>query len=193
MLDADIDYHSNFPVKKRMEGLSTENLTATTKVIFAEYRILHRLMSDAGTNFISERFRRFCSRINIEQAVSLEVQEEDGGPRTHGTIIGKGDHNHHNCTYDIQITIMGSRITCNGQHIRPTTIAAEDYICYQAKNILTDKLIHWILSWNTLKSIHNHTPRRSPRAITMAAKTYMMNNKQKTICKEMDRNACKKF
>ena len=58
-------------------------------------------------------------------------------------------------------------------------------------NILTDKLIHWMPSWNTLKSIHNHTPTRSPRAITMTAKTCMMINKQKTICKEMGRNACK--
>ena len=32
-----IDHHSKFPVIKRMEGLSTEGLITTTKVIFAEY------------------------------------------------------------------------------------------------------------------------------------------------------------
>ena len=31
-----VDYHSKFPVIKRLEGLSTENLIATAKVIFAE-------------------------------------------------------------------------------------------------------------------------------------------------------------
>ena len=34
-----VDYHSKFPVVKRMEGLSTENLITTAKVIFAEYGI----------------------------------------------------------------------------------------------------------------------------------------------------------
>ena len=47
-----IDYHNRFPVIKRMEGLSTESLVITTKVIFEEYGIPHKLMSDAGTNFV---------------------------------------------------------------------------------------------------------------------------------------------
>ena len=51
-----VDYHSKFPVIKKMEGLSEENLIATIKVIFAEYGILCRLMSDAGSNFVSEKF-----------------------------------------------------------------------------------------------------------------------------------------
>ena len=65
-----VDYHSKFPVVERMEGLSTENLIATAKVIFAEYGIPCKLMSDAGTNFVSDKFRKFCSSLNIEQAVS---------------------------------------------------------------------------------------------------------------------------
>ena len=65
-----IDCHSKFPVVKRMEGLSTENLITTAKVIFAEYGILCKFMSDSGTHFISDRFRKFCSSLNIEQAVS---------------------------------------------------------------------------------------------------------------------------
>ena len=65
-----VDYYSKFPVVKRMEGLSTENLIIRVKVIFAEYGIPHKLMSDAGTNFVSHKFRKFCSSLNIEQAVS---------------------------------------------------------------------------------------------------------------------------
>ena len=34
---------------------------------------------------------------------TVVVQREDGGPWTHGTIVGKGDHNHHNQSYNIQI------------------------------------------------------------------------------------------
>ena len=64
-----VDYHSKFPVIKRLEGLSTENLIATGKVIFAEYGIPCKLMSDAGTNFILDSFRKFCSSLNIKQSV----------------------------------------------------------------------------------------------------------------------------
>ena len=67
------------PVTKRMQGLSTESLIATTKVIFVEYSKLHRLMSDAGTNFVSEKFRSFCSSLNIEQAVSSAYHHQSNG------------------------------------------------------------------------------------------------------------------
>ena len=50
-----VDYHSKCPVVKR-----TDNLIATAKVIFAEYGIPQKLMSDAGTNFVSDKFRKFC-------------------------------------------------------------------------------------------------------------------------------------
>ena len=66
-----VDYHSTFPVVKRLEGLSAENLIATMKVIFTEYGTPSKLMSDAGTNFVSDKFWKFCNSINVEQAVSL--------------------------------------------------------------------------------------------------------------------------
>ena len=62
-----------------MEGLSTESLTATTKVIFAEYGIPHKSMSDAGTYFISDVFRKFCSRLNMKQAVSSVYHHQSNG------------------------------------------------------------------------------------------------------------------
>ena len=74
-----IDYHSKFPVVKRMEGISTENLIATAKVIFVEYGIPHKFMSDAGTNFVSDRSRKFCSSLNIKQAVSSAYHHQSNG------------------------------------------------------------------------------------------------------------------
>ena len=74
-----IDYHSEFPAVKRMEGLSTENLITTAKVIFAEYGIPQKFMSDAGTNFISDRFRKFCSSLNIKQAVLSAYHHQSNG------------------------------------------------------------------------------------------------------------------
>ena len=52
-----------------MEGLSADSLIAAVNFIFAEYGIPHRLMSDAGSNFISEKFKNICKSLNIEQAV----------------------------------------------------------------------------------------------------------------------------
>ena len=65
-----VDYHSKFPIVNRLEGLSAENLIATIKVIFTKYGIPHKLMSDAGTNFVSDKFWKCCNSINVEQVVS---------------------------------------------------------------------------------------------------------------------------
>ena len=66
-----IDYNSKFPAIKRLEGLSAESLINRLKIIFAEYGIPQKIMSDAGTNFVSDRFQQFCKTINIEQTVAL--------------------------------------------------------------------------------------------------------------------------
>ena len=68
-----VDYHSKFPMVKILEGLSAESLIATIKVIFTEYCIPCKIMSDTGTNFISDKFWKFCHSINVEQAVSLAI------------------------------------------------------------------------------------------------------------------------
>ena len=74
-----VDYHSKLPVIKRMEGLSAESLITTTKVIFAEYGIPQKIMSGTGTNFVSDKFRKFCSRLNIKQAVSSAYHHQSNG------------------------------------------------------------------------------------------------------------------
>ena len=74
-----VDYHSKFPVVKRLEGISTENLITTVKVIFMEYGIPCQIISDTGTNFVSDRFRKFCSSLNIKQAVSSVYHHQSNG------------------------------------------------------------------------------------------------------------------
>ena len=61
-----VDYHSKFPVVKWLEGLSAESLITTTNVIFTKNGIPPKLMSDTGTNFVSEKFWQFCKTINVE-------------------------------------------------------------------------------------------------------------------------------
>ena len=60
-----VDYHSKFPIVKRLEGLSAESLITKIKVIFSEYGIPQKLMSDAGTNLISDKFWQLCKTINV--------------------------------------------------------------------------------------------------------------------------------
>ena len=71
-----VDYNSTFPVIRRLQGLLAEHLINAVTAIFTEYVIPQRIMSDAGTNFVSERFRQFCKSINIEQAVSLAYHHQ---------------------------------------------------------------------------------------------------------------------
>ena len=73
-----VDYNSKCPIVKRLEGLSAENLTNAVKIIFVEYSIPHKIMSDAGTNFVSDRFQKFCRAINVEQATLAYHHQSNG-------------------------------------------------------------------------------------------------------------------
>ena len=63
---------------------------------------------------------------------AVAVQQEDGGPWTHGTVVCTGNHNHHNKSYTIQLTTNGRCITCNRHHIKPTAVTADTYIQYHS-------------------------------------------------------------
>ena len=71
-----VDYHSKFPVIKRLERLSVESLVNRVKIIFNKYGIPQKIMSNAGTNVVSNTFWQFCKSINIEQAVSLAYHHQ---------------------------------------------------------------------------------------------------------------------
>ena len=64
------DYHSKFLVIKRMDRLSADSLLAAVKAVFVKYDIPCRIISDAGSNFISEKLKKLCNSLNIEWAVS---------------------------------------------------------------------------------------------------------------------------
>ena len=74
-----VDYNSKFPIIRRLQALSVEHLISAVTTIFSEYDILQKIMSDAGTNFVSERFRQLCRSINVEQAVSLAYHHQSNG------------------------------------------------------------------------------------------------------------------
>ena len=51
-----VDYHRKFPTIKKTEDLSADSQILTCKIIFAEYWIPKKIMSDFGSNFISDKF-----------------------------------------------------------------------------------------------------------------------------------------
>ena len=59
---------------------------------------------------------------------AVVVQQEDGGLWTHGTIVGTGNHNHHDRTYTMQLTTNGRQIMHNRQYMKPTSITADTYL-----------------------------------------------------------------
>ena len=72
--------------------------------------------------------------MSIPIVSTIAVQWEDGGPWTHGTVVDKGNHNHHNRSYKIQVTKTGRIITPNRKHIRPTPLTAENFLHNQFKH-----------------------------------------------------------
>ena len=65
-----VDYHIKFPVIKKIEDLSADSLALSCKISFSEYGLPEKILSDAGCNFISAKFKEFYQNLNIEQAVS---------------------------------------------------------------------------------------------------------------------------
>ena len=63
---------------KQAEGLSDDNLI-THKTIFAKYGLPSKLMSYAGTKFVSEEFHDFCSYLNIYHEVSSYYNHQSNG------------------------------------------------------------------------------------------------------------------
>ena len=63
-----VDYHSRFLRVKKAEDMSADSLILPCKVIFSEFGLLKKIMSDVGGNIISDKFKQFCKNMNIEQA-----------------------------------------------------------------------------------------------------------------------------
>ena len=74
-----VDYHSKFLIVKKTKELSVDSLILTCKIIFTEYSVLKKIMSDSGSNFISDKFKTFCKSLNIEQAFSSPYHHHSNG------------------------------------------------------------------------------------------------------------------
>ena len=59
-----VDFHSKFPIIKKTTDLSADSLILTCKIIFAEYGVPKKIMSDSGGNFVSDKLKTFCKSLN---------------------------------------------------------------------------------------------------------------------------------
>ena len=74
-----VDYHSKFLISKQTKDLSADSLILTCKIIFAEYVVPKKIMSDSGSNFISDKFKAFCKSLNIKQAFLSSYHHQSNG------------------------------------------------------------------------------------------------------------------
>ena len=71
-----VDYHSKFLMIKWVEGINTDNPIQTCKIIFSEYELLSRIVSDTGTNSVSQKFENFCKCLSIHHAMSSSYNHQ---------------------------------------------------------------------------------------------------------------------
>ena len=62
MLLGIVDYYRKFPIVKTVGSLAVDDLVQMAKMIFAEYGLPKKIISDAGTNFISQNSESFADR-----------------------------------------------------------------------------------------------------------------------------------
>ena len=62
-----------------MEDLSADSWILACKIIFLEYGLPRKIMSDEGSNFISEKFETFCKTLSIECAKSSSFHHQSNG------------------------------------------------------------------------------------------------------------------
>ena len=74
-----VDYHSKFPIVKKVNSLSADDVVHTTKLIFAECGFLRKTVSDVGTTFTSETFKDFCRKMNIQQIITSSYHYDSNG------------------------------------------------------------------------------------------------------------------
>ena len=67
------------PVIKKVESQSAKDLIQAVKVVFAEFGLPKKLVSDAGMNFVSEQFQDFCRHLNIDQGMTTSYHHHCNG------------------------------------------------------------------------------------------------------------------
>ena len=71
-------WHSNFSCSNKI-ALEKNYYLFITKVVFAEFDLPKILVSDAGTNLVSEQFKDLCRCLNIDQVLTSSYHHQSNG------------------------------------------------------------------------------------------------------------------
>ena len=74
-----VEYYSQFPVIRKIASLTSKILITQFKSIFTEYGILKTIISDGGTQYISQELQDFTSLLQIEH-----IKSSPRNPRSNG-------------------------------------------------------------------------------------------------------------
>ena len=121
---------------------------------------------------------------NIPIGSAVAVQHEDSGPWTHGTVVGKGNLNHHGRSYSIQFTNNGRCISRNRQHIKNTTVTADTYLQHKSNKLFnktTDPLAEILNNINRNTAIYST---EQVMSINNTCDQYDEQNTNKSVHKE---------
>ena len=64
---------------KKADGLSADDLIRGAEIVFAEFGLSKKIVSDAGKKFVSDQFKPFCRQLNIEQAIKSSWHHQING------------------------------------------------------------------------------------------------------------------
>ena len=74
-----VDYNTKFPIIKKADGLSAEDLFSAAKIVFAEFGLPKKIISDTVINFVSDGIKQLCKQLNIDQAIISSYHHQSNG------------------------------------------------------------------------------------------------------------------
>ena len=74
-----VGYYRKSTIVKKGDGFSADHLIRAAKILFAEFGLPKKIVSDAGMNFILDCFRKFCRELNTEQAMTSSYHNQSNG------------------------------------------------------------------------------------------------------------------
>ena len=74
-----VDYYSKLPVVHELKDNSADALIHAFENIFCEYGRCPEIISDVGSNFVSEHFQRFCSKLDIKHVTTSSYHHNSNG------------------------------------------------------------------------------------------------------------------
>ena len=74
-----LDHYSKLPAVKETDSLLVDDLIRVAVIVFTEFGLSNRIVSDVGMNFVSDKFKQFCRQLNIEQVINLSYHHQSNG------------------------------------------------------------------------------------------------------------------